>query len=105
MAASPLFVGETHKPLSVTWLDDLNTALNLSTATLSVRFGGVGSSASFTGTGTFNVTNAASGLFTYTFSAADVAAAGTWQLQFLATYSDTTKQFSDPVPLEILAAL
>jgi hypothetical protein len=89
----------------VTWIDDSNTALNLTTATLSVRFSGVGSSASFTGAGAFNITNAAGGLFTYTFASSDVSVAGTWQLQFIATYSDTTKQFSDPVPFEVLADL
>jgi hypothetical protein len=89
----------------VTWLDDLNVALNLTTATLAVRFNGVSGSASFAGAGTFNITNAAAGLFTYTFAASDVAVAGTWRLQFIATYSDTTKQFSDPIDLEVLAAL
>jgi hypothetical protein len=89
----------------VTFLDDSNTALNLTTATLSVRFGGVGTSQSFTGAGTFNITNAASGSFTYTFASTDVANPGSWQLQFVATYGDSTKQFSDPVPLEILADL
>lgn len=89
----------------MTFLDDSNTALNLTTATLSVRFGGVGTSQSFTGAGTFNITNATSGLFTYTFASTDVANPGTWQLQFLATYGDGTKQFSDPIPLEILADL
>jgi hypothetical protein len=105
LPASPLYVNETHRPLSVTFLDDSNTALNLTTATLSVRFGGVGTSVSFTGAGTFNITNATAGLFTYTFAAGDVANPGSWNLQFIATYGDGTKQFSDPVPLEILADL
>lgn len=105
MPATPLYVGETHRPLSVTFLDDSNTALSLLTATLSVRFGGIGTSQSFTGAGTFLITNAASGLFTYTFASTDVATPGSWQLQFIATYGDGSKQFSDPVPLEILADL
>lgn len=105
MAIGPLYVGQTHKPLSVTWLDDSNVALNLTTAALSVRFGGIGSSTSFLGTGTFNVTSNVLGTFTYTFSALDVAKAGNWQLQFIATYGDGTQQFSDPVPLEIRVVL
>lgn len=105
MPISPLYVGERHKPLSVTWVDDSNVALDLTGATLSVRFGGVGTSASFAGTGVFSVTSPTGGLFTYTMSADDVATAGTWQLQFLATYADTTKTYSDPMPLEILPNL
>jgi hypothetical protein len=34
-----------------------------------------------------------------------VGTAGTWQLQFVATYVDTSKTYSDPVPLEILPDL
>lgn len=105
MSASPLYVGETHKPLSVTWLDDSSTALNLTNATLSVRFSGVGTSTSFAGAGSFTITSAVAGQFTYTFASTDVANPGTWQLQFLATYGDGTKQFSDPFPLEVLADL
>ena len=105
MSASPLYVGETHKPLSVTWLDDSNNALNLTGATLTVRFGGVGSSTSFVGAGSFSITSPSAGQFTYTFAGTDVAAPGSWQLQFKATYLDTTFQLSDPFPLEILADL
>lgn len=105
MSFSPLYVGETHKPLSVTWLDDSNTALNLTGATLSVRFSGVGTSTSFAGGGSFSITSSVGGQFTYTFVSADVAAPGTWQLQFLATYGDGSKQYSDPLPLEVLADL
>jgi hypothetical protein len=105
MPVTPLFVGETHKPLSVTFLDDSGAALNLTGATLSVRFSGVSGSASFLGGGSFSITNAAAGLFTYTLVAGDVATPGTWQLQFKATYGDATVSFSDPIPLEVLADL
>lgn len=105
MPISPLYVNQLHRPISVTWLDDSNTALNLSGATLTVRFAGVAGSQSFTGAGSFSVTNATAGQFTYTLASTDVATPGSWQLQFVATYSDTTKQFSDPIPLEVLADL
>lgn len=105
MPLSPLYVGETHRPLSVTWLDDSNVALDLTGATLSVRFAGQGGSLSFAGTGTFNVTSASTGQFTYTLAGTDVATPGTWQLQFTATYVDSTKEMSDPVPLEVLPTL
>lgn len=105
MPISPLYVGEAHRPLSVTWQDDSGAALDLTTATLTVRFSGVAGSTGFNGTGTFNITSAATGKFTYTLSATDVAVAGTWNLQFIATYGDGTKQFSDPVPLSIAVDL
>lgn len=105
MPISPLFVGETRRPISVTWQDDLGVAVDLTGATLVVRFGGVAGSTSFTGTGTFNVLSALAGTFTYTLSTADIGTPGTWRLQFTATYVDGTKLFADPIDLEVLADL
>ena len=105
MPITPLFVGDTHRPISVTWLDDLMAPVNLTGATLTVRFGGVATSATFTGTGTFSVLSAVAGTFTYTLSSADVAAPGTWRLQFVATFGDGSKVLADPIDLEVLAAI
>jgi hypothetical protein len=101
LAYSPLYVGETHKPLTVTWSDDSGNALNLTGATLSVRFV-PNSGSAFAGTGTFSVTNAAAGQFTYTFSTSDVATAATYILQFKANYAAGNDQFSDPITIQIL---
>lgn len=105
MSFTPLYVGETHKLLSLTWTDDANVAVDLTSASITVRFKGMGGAATFTGAGTVNITNAAAGKFTYTFNASDVAAAGNYQLQFKANYGGSDNLFSDPLGLDILAAL
>ena len=102
MAITPFYVGQTHVKLSLTWQDDSGTAVDLTGATVTCRFLPV-HGAGFAGTGTVNVTNAAGGVFTYAFSAGDVATAGDYTLQFKAVYGDSTVNFADPLGLSILA--
>lgn len=96
-----IYVGATNDPLSVTAQLTTGAATDLTGATMSVVFSGPNR---FTGTGTFNVTNAVAGTFTYTFSSADVAVAGDYELQFIATYGGKPRLYL-PVMLRILPAL
>ncbi len=83
--------GANHPSYTITFLDLDRTSYNLTGATMS---GKVQSSTGTTTTltGSFALVTAASGIFSYTPSSADVAlAAGNYRIQFTATYSDTTK--------------
>lgn len=96
-----IYAGATNDPLSVTAQLTSGAATDLTGATLSVVFSGPNR---FTGTGTFAVTSATGGLFTYTFSATDVAVAGDYELQFIATYAGKPRYYV-PIGLRILATL
>jgi hypothetical protein len=103
MGISPWTAGDTHRPISSTFVDDSGVAVDLTGATLSITFDGP---TRYVGTGTFVVLNAAAGTFTYQFSAADVALAnvGDYALQFVATFSDGTYSLN-PVPWALVPAL
>lgn len=109
MAFTPLFVGATHMILQLTWLDDQKIAIDLTNAMITMRYkGDVYSGAdglSHPGTGAAIIITALAGIFTYQPSAADLAIAGIYQWQFIATYPDTTVLKSDPVTIAIKAAI
>ena len=70
---------------TITWTDEDGVPVNLTSAALLgiIDRGGVESLI----TGTLTVTGAATGVFTWAYSAADVAEAGTFFVQFYARYS------------------
>jgi hypothetical protein len=109
MAFSPLYVGATHMVLQVTWKDDAGLPIDLTGATINMRYkgdaytGADGASHQSPNTGT--ITNAALGQFTFQPAAADLAVAGTYQWQFIATYIDTTVLKSDPITIQIKPAV
>lgn len=86
--ALPVVVQHSRKrSLTITWQDDGGTAINLTGATITgiIDRGGVQTAI----TGTLALVTAASGIFSWTFSAADVAQAGGFHVQFRAKYSDS----------------
>ena len=90
MALAPAVKGATHTPQRITWSHDDGTAEDLTGATLT---GTITDSAGTTRAiaGALTLTTAASGIFTWTYSAADVATAGTYMVQFVAAFGDGTK--------------
>jgi len=75
---------------TITWKDDADNAIDLTGATLIgiIERAGVQSLI----TGTLTLVTAASGIFSWTYSAADVATAGSHFVQFYARYaSDSSK--------------
>lgn len=105
MALSPLYVGETHPTWSLTWLVDGGSALNITGATLTGVLQNVKGGTDVTLAGTFTITSGSAGTFTYAPVAADLATAGSYQLQIKAVFGDSTVEYSDPVPVQILAVL
>ena len=90
MAISPWYAGQTRPVWQVNW-----PTANLVAATLSVFFAKEGG-ATTTGAGTFALTAPFYGQFTYSPDATDLSAAGTYAIQFMASFPDTTTQYSDP---------
>lgn len=89
MALADAVQGATHTPQRITWLDTDDTPLNLTGATITGKIQDSGGTTRAI-TGTLSVVTAASGIFSWTYSTADVATAGRYQVQFIATYGDAT---------------
>ena len=80
-------VGARHVAQTITWKDEgTGTVLNLTSATITgfKRDTSTGTVTALDGTLALLV--AASGTFTWTYGATDVAAAGIYEVQFIATY-------------------
>jgi chitodextrinase len=110
MPISPMTVGETHVQIVFTWKTDpdpvtgVQAPVNLTGATITVRFVPQDGSAAFTGAGTIVVTNAVLGQGTYTFNASDVATSKAYKLWGKASFADGTVLYSDPVDWLLRAA-
>lgn len=79
--------GSRRPGQSLTWLDASGVPVNLTGATVTgaIRSRKTGTARAITGT--LTVTDAASGVFTWAYSEADVADAGDFDVQFTAAYS------------------
>lgn len=102
---SPDYVGDTHGSKSFT-ITSSTGAFDISGATLTCKFDSADpAQPAFAGTGTFTVTDALNGAFTYHASSADLAAAGLYQFQVLFTFVDGTKRHSNIVIWRVLQAI
>jgi hypothetical protein len=91
------------RSLTITWKDEDGAAVNLTGATLTgiIERDGVQTSI----TGTLALVTAASGIFSWTFSAADVGQAGNWFAQFRAKYAaDSLSEISYRTQFKVAAA-
>ncbi len=100
MGLPTVIEGSNHRPLELTWdLVDQKGAfvkvLNLTGATLSAYIKEANSTdPPAPVSGTLNVVSAVDGTFTWQFGASDIATRGTYEVQFIATFADTTKDRS-----------
>ncbi len=93
MALASVVQNARKRSQTITWTDDGGTAINLTNAVLyGVMWDKDNAERSITGT--LALVTAASGIFSWTYSAADVATAGTYYVQFGAKYSDGTYEIS-----------
>ena len=104
MGITPWVVGQTRPSWAFTWLDDSKTAINLSGATVTLRFSLYGGSG-YAMQGTVTVTGAAAGQFTYVPNANDFAAPGNYVVQARAVYGDGTIIEADLLYLTVNAAV
>lgn len=89
-------VGDRKRTLTITWTDESNTAIDLTGATLTGELKNMATGVEAAITGTLAIVTAASGIFSWARSAADVATAGTYRVRFVATYTGPldTKSFA-----------
>lgn len=90
MALSNAVQGARHTSQRITWLDCEGDAQDLTGATITGKKRNTATGVSSAITGTLVAVTPASGIFDWTYSAADVLTAGKFEVQFLATYADTT---------------
>lgn len=87
MALSNAVQAARHTAQVVTWLDGEGDAQDLTGATLTGRIRNRKTGTERAVDGTLVVTDAANGVFTWTYGAADVADDGVFDVQFIATYA------------------
>lgn len=94
----PVVVGDRKRSYVITWTDDANppVAVDLTGATLTGEYKNMVTGTETAITGTLALVTAASGIFSWARSAADVATAGVYRVRFVATYSGPldTKSFA-----------
>jgi hypothetical protein len=98
MAISPWYAGQTLPVWAVTW-----STMNLTGATLAVIFQNLSTNVVTTGGGLFTITAGFYGQFTYAPISTDLASAGTYAVQFSATFSNGTLGYSDPTNVIVVA--
>ena len=92
MALSDAIVGARHTAQQITWKDENDNAIDLTGATVTgfKRSTETDTTAALDGTFTL-VDFGANGVFNWAYGANDVATAGKYEVQFVATYGDSTK--------------
>jgi hypothetical protein len=93
MALSSAVQHSRKRSQIITWTDDDGVAINLTGATLT-GFKRDRHGADTTITGVLAVTNAAAGIFSWAYSAADVAVPGAYRVVFTASYTDSLDEVS-----------
>lgn len=94
MALAKAVKGARHTAQTITWKRDDGTAVNLTGATLTGRLKNQATEVTTAIDGTLALVTPASGIFRWTYGANDVGTAGTFEVQFTATYADTLKDIS-----------
>jgi hypothetical protein len=93
MALSRAIQGSNHTAQSITWKDERGQAVDLTGATITGKKHPHNDSSTVVAIdGTLSVTNATGGIFTWTYGAVDIGTVGSFLVQFIATYADTTKE-------------
>jgi len=106
MALSSAVQGATHTAQRITWKDGEGDLQDLTGATITATKRDRRTSAATAVTGAMAVVAPATGgIFTWTYSAADVLTAGDFYVQFIATYGDTTKDKTIIEPWTVLESI
>lgn len=77
-----------HTSQTITWTDEAGNAQDLTGATITGVIRDQKTAVVRAITGSLDITDATAGEFTWAYSAADVASAGYFEVQFVATYGD-----------------
>lgn len=99
MALSDAVQGSRHTGLSITWYQaDGSTVLNLTNATITGTVKNINTAAVRAIDGTLASSSPTTGVFTWTFGAADTGTAGVYDVQFTATFSDDSNRTDTSKP-------
>lgn len=92
----PTVIGDRKRTLTITWKDVDEVAVDLTGATITGEIKNMATGVETAITGTLALVTAASGIFSWARSAADVATVGDYLVRFVATYSGPldTKSFA-----------
>jgi hypothetical protein len=102
MALSKAVKGARHSPQQITWKKSDGTAYDLTGATITARLINKKTRQARAADGTLTIVTAASGIFNWAYGANDVSEAGKFDVQFIASYSDSKndKTFVEPWEVE-----
>ena len=104
MALAKAVEGARHTAQQITWSDEDGNAVNLTGATIT-GYKKANSDGTITALdGAFALVTPASGIFTWTYGAADVGTVGRYEVQLIATYGDSTKDKSLHYAWEVIDA-
>jgi hypothetical protein len=93
MGLSKAIQGSNHTVQQITWKDERGNAVNLTGATITGKIHPHNDSSSVVAVdGTLSLVTAASGIFSWAYGTVDVGTVGSFVVQFIATYADTTKE-------------
>lgn len=105
MALNDAHVGARHTGQTITWTRNDGTAENLTGATVTGKMKKLDTGAVKSITGTLTVTTPASGIFTWAYATADIDTAGVYEVQFKATFADTTYDLSFVTTMHVREAV
>ncbi len=89
MTLSKAVKSARHSPQQITWKKSDGTAYDLTGATITARLKNKVTGQIRAADGTFAIVTAASGIFTWAYGTNDVSEAGKFDVQFIASYSDS----------------
>lgn len=95
MSLSPAIVGAINTGQQITWSRQDGTAQDLTGATLTGRMLNTATKSAAAIAGTLAIVTAASGIFSWSYAAGDVATAGVFEVQFRATYTNYDLTFTE----------
>lgn len=107
MALAKAVQGSNHTAPPITWQDESGSAINLTNATLTgvMRDYYDESATARALDGALAVTDATSGIFTWTYGDTDVGTPGKFKVTFIATFSDGSIEKSIAEAFTVLEAL
>ena len=95
MGLSKAIQGSNHTVQQITWKDERGNAVDLTGATITGKKHPHNDASSVVAVdGTLALVTATSGIFSWAYGSVDVGTAGSFVVQFIATFADTTKEKS-----------
>lgn len=105
MALADAVQGARKIAQQITWTDEDGTAVDLTNTTLTGFIRPFGGGTTRAIDGTLSLVTAASGIFSWAYGETDVGTAGQFEVQFVATYSDTLTERTLKHAWQVIEAL